>query len=63
MPYNRRCPICGAYLDPCERCQCQQEQHHTHDLEEAQPHTVTKSTLNDRQVFHDNPTIYRRYAL
>lgn len=19
------CPICGAYLDPCERCDCQDE--------------------------------------
>ena len=19
----RRCPDCGAYLDPCERCDCQ----------------------------------------
>lgn len=22
--YYRRCPICGAYLDPGEHCDCQQ---------------------------------------
>ena len=22
MSYYRKCPICGAYLDPCERCDC-----------------------------------------
>lgn len=20
--YGKRCPICGAFLDPCERCDC-----------------------------------------
>ena len=20
--YGRQCPICGAYLDPCESCDC-----------------------------------------
>ena len=20
--YDNRCPDCGAYLDPCERCDC-----------------------------------------
>ena len=25
MSYYRTCPICGAYLDPCERCDCQDE--------------------------------------
>lgn len=22
MSYNRECPVCGATLDPCERCDC-----------------------------------------
>ncbi len=25
MSYYRTCPICEAYLDPCERCDCQDE--------------------------------------
>ena len=25
VSYYRTCPICGAYLDPCERCDCQDE--------------------------------------
>lgn len=23
MSYYRICPDCGSYLDPCERCDCQ----------------------------------------
>lgn len=23
MPYYRKCPLCGATLDPGERCDCQ----------------------------------------
>ncbi len=23
MSYYRNCPICGAYLDPGERCECE----------------------------------------
>lgn len=23
MPYYRTCPNCGAHLDPCETCDCQ----------------------------------------
>lgn len=23
MSYGRRCSCCGAYLDPCERCDCE----------------------------------------
>lgn len=30
MPYYRTCPVCGANLDPWERCTCQ-------DKEEAAP--------------------------
>ncbi len=26
MGYTRRCPACGAYLDPCERCDCQDKE-------------------------------------
>lgn len=26
MHYYRRCPICRAYLDPGERCTCQDEE-------------------------------------
>ena len=25
MSYYRTCPICGAALDPCERCDCLDE--------------------------------------
>lgn len=25
MSYYRTCPICGAALDPCERCDCMDE--------------------------------------
>lgn len=25
MPYYRRCPACGAYLDPGEKCDCGKE--------------------------------------
>lgn len=25
MPFYRVCPCCGAYLDPGERCDCQDE--------------------------------------
>lgn len=25
MSYYRACPICGAALDPCERCDCLDE--------------------------------------
>lgn len=26
MSYYRKCPFCGAALDPCERCDCLDEQ-------------------------------------
>lgn len=26
MPYYQTCPVCGANLDPGERCDCQNEQ-------------------------------------
>ncbi len=26
MPYYRPCPLCGAALDPGERCDCQDEE-------------------------------------
>lgn len=29
MAYARRCPFCGAYLDPCEICDCQTEEKNT----------------------------------
>ena len=29
MAYARRCPFCGAYLDPCEICDCQTEEKET----------------------------------
>lgn len=22
MPYSNECPLCGANLDPCEKCDC-----------------------------------------
>lgn len=25
MTYYRRCPACGAYLDPAEKCDCEKE--------------------------------------
>lgn len=25
MPYYRRCPACGAYLDTSEKCDCEKE--------------------------------------
>lgn len=27
MSYFNTCPICGAHLDPCERCDCKNESH------------------------------------
>ena len=32
MAYARQCPFCGAYLDPCEICDCQ-----TAEKEDAAP--------------------------
>lgn len=29
MAYARQCPYCGAYLDPCEICDCQMEEKNT----------------------------------
>lgn len=29
MAYARQCPFCGAYLDPCEICDCQTEEKNT----------------------------------
>lgn len=29
MAYARQCPFCGAYLDPCEICDCQTEERNT----------------------------------
>lgn len=26
MPYYHTCPLCGAHLDPCEHCDCQDEE-------------------------------------
>ncbi len=26
MPYYRKCPLCGATLDPGERCDCQDKE-------------------------------------
>ena len=25
MAYENKCPVCGCYLDPCERCDCTEE--------------------------------------
>ena len=27
MPYYKTCPECGAHLDPCEKCDCQEDEH------------------------------------
>lgn len=36
MAYARCCPFCGAYLDPCEICDCQ-----TEEKEDAAPGIAT----------------------
>ena len=48
----RRCPYCGAYLDPGERCDCQDEKElpgatNTEQPKETQhsSNTITKSAL------------------
>lgn len=46
MSYYRTCPICGAYLDPCERCDCQDEK------EAAASATNTDSGKAERDL-HD----------
>lgn len=54
MPYYRTCPLCGAALDPGERCDCQ-------DKEEAAPvleHRNGQADQNERTL-KDPPPFYR----
>lgn len=41
MPYYRTCPLCGAALDPEERCDCQDRQNpyktHTKNAQKDRP--------------------------
>lgn len=35
MPYYHVCPNCGVHLDPCERCDCQDEEETNSDDSEG----------------------------
>ena len=43
MAYARCCPFCGAYLDPCEICDCQ-----TEEKETAAPGIATSEDGNEK---------------
>lgn len=43
MPYYRKCPLCGATLDPGERCDCQ-------DKETAPDAATSKAVRQNRKV-------------
>lgn len=47
MAYARRCPFCGAYLDPCEICDCQ-----TEEKETAAPRDATSEDGNEKSNHH-----------
>ena len=44
MPYYKPCPLCGAALDPGERCDCQDRQNpykrHTKNAQKTAPSAV-----------------------
>lgn len=46
MAYARQCPYCGAYLDPCEICDCQTEEKNT------APGIVTSEDGNEKSYHH-----------
>lgn len=43
MAYARQCPFCGAYLDPCEICDCQ-----TEEKETAAPRDATSESGTEK---------------
>lgn len=47
MAYARRCPVCGAYLDPCEVCDCQ-----TEEKEAAAPGDATSESGTEKISTH-----------
>lgn len=47
MAYARQCPFCGAYLDPCEICDCQMEEKET-----AAPGIATSEDGNEKNYLH-----------
>ncbi len=49
MPYYKTCRLCGATLDPGERCDCQ-------DKEEAPSATNTEDGKVDQKLTDHRPT-------
>lgn len=61
MAYYRRCPCCGAYIDPGELCDCQDE-----EKEEATPAasgmTSGKTPISYYQGANEKSTYERRLS-
>ena len=49
MSYYRTCPICGAYLDPCERCDCQDEKEAAVSVETGLQALLSVSSLHENK--------------
>jgi hypothetical protein len=46
MAYSRECPICGANLDPGERCDCRSDVHTKKEHSTECPQTITNYNRN-----------------
>ena len=51
MPYYKPCPLCGAALDPGERCDCQDRQNPYKNAQKTAPSAVnTESGKVDQKL-------------
>jgi len=57
MPYYRPCPVCGAALDPGERCDCR----------ENERAALMIATSGRQEIYHapyeELPKLYKRMGL
>ncbi len=48
MAYFNTCPVCGAHLDPNERCDCEQENHPSERTPTDKPPHIDCKERNNR---------------
>lgn len=50
--YGRKCALCGARLDPGERCECEREEHELDRWEARPPIRGRQLSLDDLMAKH-----------
>ncbi len=52
--YYHECPICGACLDPGERCDCEEIENPPDDGEDRQAETVVTETTSSISIWEES---------